>query len=63
MEDALHRALVRARGAGEIAAHHKPRELARYLLCVLHGLAVVSKSGPSRGQIREITRSALSILE
>lgn len=63
MEDAFHKALVRARQAGEIDGKRNLRALARYLTACAQGLSVVSKVRPDRAHLLQIVDASLAVLD
>lgn len=62
-EDAFHKALLRAREKGEIRASRNLRDLARFLTNTVHGLFVLAKARPQRGELEGIARIALAALK
>ncbi len=63
IEDAFYRALVRSQDCGELSAERDLRALARYLLCSLQGLRVMSKMTGDRSMLMGIVQTALSVLD
>lgn len=62
LEDKFYRLLVRAKDGGELQPHHQPRPLARYLVTMLQGGAVMIKAGASPGVMEEVIETGLSVL-
>jgi TetR/AcrR family transcriptional regulator, transcriptional repressor for nem operon len=62
-EEAFRRALERGQAAGEVAAHHDARTLARYLFNALQGLRLTAKTTPDRRVLTEIVDVTLSVLD
>lgn len=62
MENAFYRALVRAQRDGEIAPGVDPRSVARTLLALAQGLAVIGRVNRNRGFVRAITAEARALL-
>ncbi len=62
MEDKFHRLLVRAKNNGELQPHHQPRPLARYLVTMLQGGAVMIKAGASPKVMEDVIETGLSVL-
>jgi TetR/AcrR family transcriptional repressor of nem operon len=60
IEGAFHRALVRARDAGEIDRAHDLRALARYLTSSAQGLSVMAKTFPDRAILEDIVSVILA---
>jgi TetR/AcrR family transcriptional repressor of nem operon len=63
VEDALYKALLRARRAGEIGERHNLRALARFLLTCAQGLTVVGKVRPDPVLLRQVVDVALAALD
>ena len=57
VEDALRKALTRARASGEIPAASSPRQLARFLVVVLQGLHVYDLRWPNPDEPATRSRS------
>jgi TetR/AcrR family transcriptional repressor of nem operon len=62
-EDALHRALVRGRKAGEINGGRDLRAVARFLYSSLQGLQLMSKATTDRKTLEDVVRVTLSVLD
>ena len=62
MESAFHRALCRAERAGELGAGVDPRAVARTLLALAQGLAVIGRVNRNRGFVRAIAAEARALL-
>jgi len=58
-ETLTRRRLQRAKAEGDLPADSDPPALARFIIAVLHGMAVRSASGASRKELREIADMAL----
>lgn len=63
MEGAFHRALVRARDAGELDPGRDLRALARFLTSSAQGLSVMARARPQRGILEDIVRTTLAALD
>ena len=63
LESAFRRTLERAVAAGELSPDKQPRALARALVTAGHGLAVVAKSRPGAGYVREVIASLRTLLD
>lgn len=63
LERAFLQTLVRAREAGEIAATHNLRALARFLTSSAQGLSVIAKVTPERSVLDDIVAVILSVVE
>jgi len=63
VETALTSALVRARGAGELAADRDPGELARFLLVLLQGMRVLGRMPDGRARLRAAADTAMALLD
>jgi TetR/AcrR family transcriptional repressor of nem operon len=63
LERAFHRALERAREAGELDATRDLRALARFLTSSAQGLSVIAKVAPERSVLEDIVAVVLSVLE
>lgn len=63
VEDALRSALERARGTGELAADIEPPAVARFLITVLQGLRVLSRSGMAPETLRDTVEVSMKALE
>jgi TetR/AcrR family transcriptional repressor of nem operon len=61
-EEALEKALVRGRAAGEIPADKDPRALACFLVSMLHGVRVLARAGVDRAVLDDSVRTALAAL-
>jgi TetR/AcrR family transcriptional repressor of nem operon len=62
-EDALYRALVRGRKAGEIKGGRDLRAVARFLYGSLQGLQLMSKATADRKTLEDVVRVTLSVLD
>jgi AcrR family transcriptional regulator len=58
-EAAIRRRLSRAKSEGDLLRGADPAELARYLVTVIHGMAVQAAGGASRGKLRRVAETAL----
>ena len=58
-ETALRRRLERARSTGDLPADADPADLARYVVTVVHGMAVLAAGGASRADLRRVSQTAL----
>ncbi|MCP5368716.1 MAG: TetR/AcrR family transcriptional regulator [Hyphomicrobiales bacterium] len=56
-------AIRRGQAAGEISTRHDAQALARYLVGSLNGLQVLGKVNPDGGELRQVARLALSVLD
>jgi TetR/AcrR family transcriptional repressor of nem operon len=63
MENAFHRAIVRGQEAGEINAHADARAVARTILVMAQGLAIVGRVNRSRAFVRSVAQQALALLD
>lgn len=63
LEEAITRAVRRAQGDGEIAATLDPKALARALLAISQGLAIVARVQPSRALVSGVLANARRLLE
>ena len=63
LEKMIHRALVRAVEAGELAADANTRALARFLLSALQGLVVMGKAGAGPASVKDIINVTVSALK
>ena len=61
-EATMHRALIRARDAGELSADRDLRALARYLVSSVNGLRVMSRAIDDPKTMRDIVETTLSIV-
>lgn len=59
METRLTEALTRARAAGELADGVEPATAARFLLCLLEGMRVVSKTVPDRTMSQAVVQTLI----
>jgi hypothetical protein len=50
--------LKRARAAGDLPANADPAGLARYVVTVIHGMAVQAASGTTRAELRRVAETA-----
>jgi AcrR family transcriptional regulator len=58
-EAAIRGRFERALSEGDLPADSRPADLARYIVAVLHGLAVQAAGGASRAQLRRVAAMAL----
>jgi len=58
-EAALRQRLERAKATGDLPADADPAQLARYVVTVLHGMAVQAAGGANRAELRRVIRTAL----
>ena len=58
-EKALRERLIRARAEGDLPADSNPADLARYVVTVIHGMAVQAAGGASRNQLKRVAAMAL----
>ena len=58
-EAAIRGRLARAQADGELPPNLKPGDLARYVVTVVHGMAVQAASGASRDDLLRVVRMAL----
>jgi TetR/AcrR family transcriptional repressor of nem operon len=63
MEAAFHRALLRARAAGELSPARDLRALARFLTSSAQGLSVMAKAFPDRAILEDVVSVVLAALE
>ena len=63
IEEAFYRALLRGTKDGEIKGVRDPRALARFLYCVLQGLALMAKARQDRKVLNDVVRVTLSLLD
>ncbi len=63
LEDGFCDALGRAQQAGELQAEADPRDLARVIVHVVQGVALLSKVFRDSGRAREVIRSSFSMLQ
>jgi TetR/AcrR family transcriptional repressor of nem operon len=62
-EEALYRALLRGKRAGEIKGVRDPRAVARFLYSSLQGLQLMSKATRNRKTLEDVVRVTLSVLD
>lgn len=62
-ENGLRRRYEQARLAGDLPANESPEALARYVVTVRHGLAVMACDGTTREQLMAVARRTLAGLE
>ena len=62
-EDGFCDAFERAQSAGELAADRKPRDLARVVVHVVQGVALLSKVFRDSGRAKQVIRSSFAMLE
>ena len=58
-EAALCRRLQRARSKGDLSSKANPADLARYIVTVIHGMAVQRVGGATRAQLLRVMKTAL----
>jgi AcrR family transcriptional regulator len=58
-EKAVRQRLKRAQAEGDLAPEASPADLARFVVTVLHGIAVQAASGATRNELRRVVRTAL----
>ena len=58
-EAALRRRFKRAKAAGDLPARADPTDLARYVVAVMQGMAVLAAGGASRDALRRVVQTAL----
>jgi TetR/AcrR family transcriptional repressor of nem operon len=63
LEDAFHRALVRAETAGEIERGRDLRALARFLTSSAQGLSVMARAAPDRSLLEDVVKVVLAAVE
>lgn len=61
-EAAVRRRFARAKAEGDLPADANPADLARYVVAILHGMAVQAAGGASRTKLRSIAEMALRVL-
>jgi AcrR family transcriptional regulator len=59
-EAAIRERFERALAEGDLPAGSHPADLARYLVAIIHGIAVQAAGGASRAQLRRVAALALS---
>ena len=62
IEDAYCKAIALAQKGGEIAKDKDARALARFIVCNLNGLVVISKAIPDRATLLDIKRTVIAAL-
>jgi TetR/AcrR family transcriptional repressor of nem operon len=62
-EEAFYRALLRGTKEGEIKRVRDPRAAARFLYCVLQGLALMAKARQDRKVLSDVVKVTLSLLD
>jgi len=62
LEGAISAVLEEAAEAGELGSRFTPRELARTLVALGHGLLSLGKVSPSRAQVRDVAATAIGLL-
>jgi TetR/AcrR family transcriptional regulator, transcriptional repressor for nem operon len=62
-EEALYRALLRGKRAGELKGVRDPRAVARFLYSSLQGLQLMSKATRDRKTLEDVVRVTLSVLD
>lgn len=55
----LRKRLERARSAGDLPGTASPGDLARYVVTVMHGMAVQAAGGANRAELRKVAKTAL----
>jgi AcrR family transcriptional regulator len=60
-EAAIRARFERARADGDLPGDAQPADLARYLMAVIHGIAVQAASGASRPELRRLAALALRV--
>jgi AcrR family transcriptional regulator len=60
-EAAIRARFERARADGDLPGGAQPADLARYLMAVMHGIAVQAASGASRAELRRLAALALRV--
>ncbi|MGJ3254615.1 MAG: TetR/AcrR family transcriptional regulator [Elainellaceae cyanobacterium] len=63
MEDAFAATLARAQAAGEISSKADPRSLARLLLCMTQGMALLGRVMDNGTTLEGATQAAISLLD
>lgn len=63
IEQAFYKALLTAKGKGEIPGNRDLHAIARYLTCCMQGLRVVSKVSCDREKLQAIADVALSVID
>lgn len=58
-EAALRRRLRQAQTTGDLPADADPADLARYVMAVVQGMAVLAAGGARRGALRQVVRTAM----
>jgi len=58
-EAAIRRRLARAKSERDLPRRSNPADLARYLMTVMHGMAVQAAGGASRAKLQRVARAAL----
>jgi AcrR family transcriptional regulator len=58
-EAAVRQRFQRAKAEGDLPSNINPADLARYIMAVLHGMAVEAASGASRAELQRIVEMAL----
>lgn len=58
-EAAIRKRLKQAKSEGDLPADANPADLARYIVTVLHGMAVQAAGGATRGELRRVAETAL----
>ena len=58
-EAAIRERFERARSDGDLPVHSQPADLARYIVAVMHGIAVQAASGASRAELRRVATMAM----
>jgi TetR/AcrR family transcriptional repressor of nem operon len=62
MQDLFAATVIRGQAAGEIPRDRDERAIARLLLCIVQGLRVLGKTGPSETEMAELVDAALRAL-
>lgn len=63
IQDLLEATVARGMASGEFPTGHRPRDLARFLLCQVQGMRVVGKSGSNRSDMEMVVDIALRCLD
>ena len=63
IEDLFAAAVLNGQAAGEIPTTHDERAIARHLLCIVQGLRVLGKTGPSERDTAQIIDQAIRVLD
>ena len=63
IEKEFERAVCRGQENGEISTERTSKQVARYLVSSIQGMAVIAKTAPSRAHMRDIVDTTLSVLD